>query len=395
MSICRFVRWSFIFLTCQVLWTSGVSAAADNEGGAIRDARAFARALPASEPSGYDFHLLYSFPAGASPTAGLNSVNGMLYGTDTDSNNAGDVFAATTSGTVTVLHHFAGVPDGAVPDALTVADGQLYGVTERGGNAGPHDPTGCGTVFAVAFSGSETMRSPFSCAQSSFPNGKLVRYNGALFGETFNGGAHDSGTFFVAHDDGTKNIIYSFPGYPNDEPPEYGLTALGGTFYGISDGSREEIFAILPTGAEKVIYTFSNPCCGRVFPTNRLTAVNGVLYGTTGAGGANGGPTVYSLTPSGSLTVLAELSTIGGLDPSSPLIAMGGALYGTTQSGGKYYHGMIYKLTDAGVLTVLYSFRGSDGSGPAGDLVEIGRSLYGTTKSGGANNGGTLYRITP
>jgi uncharacterized repeat protein (TIGR03803 family) len=395
MSTRSFVRCSVLFVGCQLLWTSGVSANPSISGGTVRDARAFAWTLPGNESSGYDFHLLYNFPAGSTP-AGLNSFNGMLYGTDTDQNQAGDAFAATTSGVVTVLHHFTGVPDGAVPQALTVADGRLYGVTEFGGKTDSNNPAGCGTFFAIALSGSETMRSAFDCAVSTFPTGKLARYNGAFYGETFSGGANRYGTFFVAHDDGTKETLFSFPGRPDAEPPLFGLTELDGAFYGISPGegnSRQEIFAILPTGAETVVHTF--PYQKGYFPNNRLTAVNGVLYGTTDGGGTNDYGTAFSLTPSGAFAVLAQFETIGVASLSSPLIAMGGALYGTSGSGGKYKKGLIFKLTYAGVLTVLYSFAGPNGADPEGPLTEIGGSLYGTTQSGGANNGGVLYSITP
>jgi uncharacterized repeat protein (TIGR03803 family) len=239
------------------------------------------------------------------------------------------------------------------------------------------------------------MRSPFGCAVS-YPTGKLARYNGAFYGETFSGGANHFGTFFVAHDDGTKEILFSFPGRPDAEPPSYGLTELDGTFYGMSGGdnnSPPEVFAISPTGAETVVHTFPNHQADYVI--NRLTAVNGVLYGTTTGGGTYGYGTAFSLTPSGAFAVFAQFETIGVASPSSPLIAMGGALYGTSGTGGKYKKGVIFKLTYGGVLTVLYSFAGPNGADPEGELTQIGGSLYGTTQSGGANNGGVLYSITP
>jgi uncharacterized repeat protein (TIGR03803 family) len=386
MLILRAVRCSIVYVAFQLLCSGGATADPRTVSGV---SRAITRTTSVDRSSSSDFATLYGFPAGWFSQFGLNSVNGMLYGTN-DGNGAGDVFSATTSGTVDVLYHFSGVPDGSFPWQLTVADGQLYGVTGIGGDVAPHESRGCGTVFAVAFSGSETMSSPFNCTGGISPFDKLVRYNGALFGVTRSGGANGSGTFFVAHHDGTKKILYSFPA---TEPPDSGLTELGGVFYGFAGGlgGHGEIVALLPTGAERVVYTF----LGRLGSAHRLISANGVLYGTTLGGGKNGDGTIFSITPSGSLTVLADLGTIGGVEPSSPLVAMGGALYGTTLQGGKYDDGLVFKLTYAGVFTAIHSFSGRDGNTPSGDLTEIGRSLYGTTEQGGANNSGALYRITP
>ena len=88
---------------------------------------------------------------GAYPEAGLNSLNGVLYGTT----SGGTVFRVTTAGNELVLHNFGGYLDGSTPVAgLTNLRGTLYGTTLAGGGSGCGG-NGCGTVFSITASGIE------------------------------------------------------------------------------------------------------------------------------------------------------------------------------------------------------------------------------------------------
>jgi uncharacterized repeat protein (TIGR03803 family) len=102
--------------------------------------------------------VLYDFAGGAdgaTPYAGPIEANGELYGTTLGndvSSDQGTVFAVGLSGAGHVLHRFHGGRDGASPSAGLVAlNGMLYGTTENGGGsgAGCSDTSGCGTVFAI------------------------------------------------------------------------------------------------------------------------------------------------------------------------------------------------------------------------------------------------------
>jgi uncharacterized repeat protein (TIGR03803 family) len=68
----------------------------------------------------------------------------------------------------------------------------------------------------------------------------------------------------------------------------YGTTSGGGDAN--NDGT---VFGITTSGSEKVLHSFGSD--GSV-PDASLTDVNGVLYGTTVAGGANNKGTVFSLS---------------------------------------------------------------------------------------------------
>src|ERR1022692_1187444 len=140
-----------------------------------------------------------------------------------------------------------------------------------------------------------------------------------------------------------------------------------------------------------------------------VQASNGDLYGTTVAGGANGGGTVFKIAPNGTETTLYSLCAQGypncpdGYEPYAGLVqATNGELYGTTTYGGSrtnypcdFFHGCgtVFKITPSGTLTTLYSFCSQnecpDGDWPTAGLVQATNGdLYGT-------NVGTVFKITP
>jgi hypothetical protein len=116
---------------------------------------------------------------------------------------------------------------------------------------------------------------------------------------------------------------------------------------------------------------------------------------------------VFSLTPSGKLTVLHAFE--GGADgelPSASLTNLAGTLYSTTVSNGAdcaiNVCGTVFSLTPAGTESVVYAFGDvPDGEEPLTDgLTNVGGTLYGTTAGGnsaGICNGGwgTVFSVTP
>jgi uncharacterized repeat protein (TIGR03803 family) len=131
-------------------------------------------------------------------------------------------------------------------------------------------------------------------------------------------------------------------------------------------------------------------------PNELVQARNGKFYGTTYGGGANGGGTVFAITPEGKLT---RLQNFGFSDsPTDGLVqASDGNFYGTTLVGGAYGYGSIFEITPAGRLNTLYNFcvNCADGGIPNGLVQGSNGNFYGTTSSGGADDGGTVFEITP
>jgi uncharacterized repeat protein (TIGR03803 family) len=358
--------------------------------------------------------VVYSFAGGndgANPQAGLLKVTGVLYGTTASggANGHGTVFAIPSFRPEITLYSFAGYPyDGADPAASLInVNGTLYGTTYAG------SANNDGTVFSITPSGTETVLHSFAGSpyDGAHPAG-LINVKGTLYGTTASGGANDLGTVFslAPTPSGTETTLYSFAGGNDGASPKAGLINVKGTLYGTtslggancgSSGGCGTVFAITPSGAETVLYTFGGGTDGR-YPVAGLINVKGKLYGTTFLGGANCGTrggcgTVFAVTPSGAEAVLHSFA--GGSDGANPhagLINVKGTLYGTTSSGGGNGDGTVFAIPSFGSETVLHSFAGdSDGANPQAGLINVNGTLYGTTELGGANNDGTVFSLAP
>jgi uncharacterized repeat protein (TIGR03803 family) len=200
--------------------------------------------------------------------------------------------------------------------------------------------------------------------------------------------------------------LYSFKGGSGDgASPEAGLMNVKGTLYGTTSAGGANnygtVFSISPSGTETVLYSFKGGSGDGRYPYAGLLNVNGTLYGTTDEGGAKDDGTVFAITRSGKETALYRFKG-GSKDGSRPvagLINVKGTLYGETPlggNGGGAGNGTVFSITPFGVETVLYRFKGGSGDGesPLGELVNVNSTLYGTTNGGGANENGTVFWIT-
>jgi len=142
--------------------------------------------------------VLYSFTGeadGAIPESGvIRDSAGNLYGTtELGGTGQGVVFKVETTGTETVLYTFAGGADGGWPEAAGVirdSAGNLYGTTAFGGDLSCNTPYGCGVVFKVDTSGTETVLYSFTGGtDGAFPKTGVIRDPvGNLYGTTDFGG---------------------------------------------------------------------------------------------------------------------------------------------------------------------------------------------------------------
>jgi uncharacterized repeat protein (TIGR03803 family) len=335
--------------------------------------------------------VLHSFSGedGSDLYAGLiGDAAGNLYGTTAiggvvstacPSRNCGVVFKLGPTGTETVLHTFAGYPtDGANPFAALLRDaaGNLYGTTNAGGAFSPCFQTlfnnGCGTVFEVSATGTET-----------------VLYS-------FSGGADGADPFAELIRDAAGNL--------------YGTTVGGGPS-SVCGGGCGTVFKLSPSGTETVLHTFSGGADGGAPVAGLIRDAAGNLYGTTTSGGSvnrlclGDGDTcgvVFRLSPTGTETVLHSFTRGDGANPNAGLIAdSAGNLYGTTEFGGAYGRGVVFELSRCDSapsgydFKVLYSFTGgADGAFPIARLVrDATGNLYGTTYLGGTYDYGVVFRL--
>jgi uncharacterized repeat protein (TIGR03803 family) len=370
---------------------------------------------------------------GADPEAALIDLNGTLYGTTAGggsgggsgcfSDGCGTIFDVTTSGAEHVLYSFQGGTDGDAPYAgLTNVKGTLYGITSFGGANGCYYNLGCGTIFKVSTSGSEKVIYSFQGGtDGSNPEAGLLNVNGTLYGTTRVGGTgpcryivgsvSGCGTIFAVSPSGAEQVLYSFQSGADGAGPFAGLINVSGTLYGTTAGGGASgdgtVFKVSTSGVEHVLYAFKGGPDG-YSPFTALINVKGTLYGTTEVGGGSGGfGTVFDVSTSGAERVLYSFkSGTDGADPYAALTDVKGRLYGTTSEGGgsgcrasTYGCGTIFEVSTSGTEHVLYRFKGGkDGAYPAASLLAVGGALYGTAASGGrgaSGGNGTIFKAVP
>jgi len=248
----------------------------------------------------------------------------------------------------------------------------------------------------------------FSYSDGAHPYAGLINVNNTLYGTTENGGPSSAGTVFAMSVSGKKeSVLHSFGTGVDGLYPESGLIYVNGSLYGTTyNGGASKggtVFAVSTSGVESVLHSFE-ACCGTgtdgSYPNNAgLVNVDGVLYGTTGTGGAyacyssqQGCGTVFAVNTSGVESVIH--SFVGGFNdgdyPLAGLIYVNSDLYGTTENGGTSNGGTVFAVSTSGVESVLHSFgSGTDGSRPQASLIDMNGTLYGTTSVGGTGGGGT------
>lgn len=338
-----------------------------------------------------------------------------FYGTASSggTSNAGLVFSMSASGVETVLHNFAGGADGATPYGVLISDkaGNLYGTTTAGG------ASGTGTVFEVTGDTETVLYSFAGGRDGAVPEAGLVPdASGNLYGTTSQGGSSGNGTVFELAAPKTKgaawteSVLYSFGRGTDGSVPVggvsfdsagnlYGTTSAGGT-YGFGT-----VFQLVAgdAWAENILYSFQNANDGAVPYAGLISDKSGNLYGAATEGGANGGGTVFELTPSKDSWTFNVLYSVPGWGISGSfrnvVLDASGNLYGTTHCDGEYNSGTVYELTPSGgawTYSLLYTFTGgTDGLYSVSNLVASQNKLYGTTLYGGANGNGVVYEITP
>lgn len=210
-----------------------------------------------------------------------------------------------------VLLRFPGSgKDGASPQAgLISVNGTFYGTTYRGGNNSCYDNLGCGIVFKLSTSGKETVLYRFKGgSDGANPIAGLVSVKGVLYGATQLGGASGDGTIFKVSLSGHESVVYSFKGGTDGANPYASLIVVNGTLYGTTyyggTGSRcgsstcGTVFKATTSGSESVLHSFKGGDDG-ANPWGSLLFVSPTFYGTTSADGPSADGTVFSMDKSG------------------------------------------------------------------------------------------------
>ncbi len=365
----------------------------------------------------------------------------------------------------TVIHRFTGLSgEGAYPQGgIVLYNGALFGSTSGGGDTAC--PNGCGTVFQLtppAIPGgawSETQLLVFKNGNSGFaPSGPPVAANPNTLYATASHAANDAPrpgsaqgpvggvVFRLTRPAGgtgpwTQKIIHHFEAAHLDGDTPAGKLTLGpgGVLYGVtfSGGKCNQgtVFQLTPPKgaqpgwAETLLHEFGATATGCDYDDGEqlvagLTAVNGVLYGTTRGGTSLGCGTAFAITP-GAVPVYQKIYVFGqtsadACSPQAPVrVDAKGVVFGSTAFGGgapastecAFGCGAIYALTPQAAgqpyqARVIYGFSGgTDGSVPRTNLIgSPGSFLTGITSHGGVASDtgqpdytsfGTLFRIRP
>jgi uncharacterized repeat protein (TIGR03803 family) len=216
--------------------------------------------------AGWTYSVLYNFTGagdGGSPLGGLIfDSSGNLYGTTAEgggnSGSPGVVFKLSPSisgeWSETVLHAFSQT-DGASPVGSLLFDraGNLFGVTQRGGNLSGCGNLGCGVAYELSPNSSggwtETVILTFQPGTSgnggsggALPEFGLVLHRGSLYGTTLSGGSSSYGVVFrlssTKSGGWNETVLHTFNGslYGGAEPTAPIMFDASGNLFGTAAG---------------------------------------------------------------------------------------------------------------------------------------------------------------
>lgn len=349
--------------------------------------------------AGGNFAVLYSFSAGGSNGTGnqphhnamllrdATLIGAALYGGNQDNDQPDRVTGDLTSD---------------APPTNQVGNGTLFTIGTDGASY---------QVMLGLDGGSTAPSLPHSPPALS-PDGRT------LYGMTSAGGAHDSGTLYALGSDGAGfRLLHSFDAKDGDQPHgvvsfDSAGNLLGMTRHGGSPASGKGAGVIfhyeLASGTYRVLHTFvaDQSDDGDTNDHGFLTLVDGVAYGTTELGGSARAGVLFAIGEDGTgFTIVHAFGVTpdDGQRPFGSLLLLNGWLYGTTTAGGANGDGTLFRLRPSdGRYELLASFdRATSGSLPEDNVVPSadGRLLFGLTQAGGVNDPdatsyyGTVFRF--
>jgi uncharacterized repeat protein (TIGR03803 family) len=294
--------------------------------------------LSPNSHGGWTESILYSFTGsngdGGNPnTDVVFDSKGNLYGTTWSGGQynksgcylgCGVVFRLTPNHdgtwTETLIHVFAGAPDGSYPASAVVldVDGNVYGTTEYGGTetCAGGSFRGCGSVYKLAPNSgggwTESLVYSFHRFQGTAQSplgGFLLTADGLILGTSSVGGNGYGAVYQLAQSGKgwEQTVLYRFYGAPDGRSPigrlavgpngsVYGATALGGPLLKDNYGTVFEVRQVNGRWRERVLFGCNseayNPQAGPIVDSK------GRVYGTL-AGSSYGGNfgAVYEIIP--------------------------------------------------------------------------------------------------
>lgn len=298
-------------------------------------------------PSGKET-VLYSFTGGADGANPLFSLfrdaAGNLYGTTElgGASGLGTVFELTKGGKESVLYSFTGGADGCYPTGGLLRDtaGNWYGTAEECG------ASEVGTLFKLSKNGTLTVLHAFAGSpDGAYPafTTPLMDKAGNLYGVTEEGGLDNYGAVYQMSKSSKKvKVLYSFAGGTTDGCDVFGnpLMDKNGNLYGTANACGPShvgiVWRVSKKDKETILHSFGGGSSDGSEPIGGVIMdAKGNLYGTTYQGGSANLGTAYKLSKSGTVTLLHTFTGSDGDYLYSALIQDAtGSFYGTTLYGG-------------------------------------------------------------
>jgi uncharacterized repeat protein (TIGR03803 family) len=323
--------------------------------------------------------------------------DGNLYSTtEFGGTNGGTVFSVTPSGTLTVVNNIGFVPRSGV---TLGTDGNFYGTDLDGGPQNCNGGfAGCGEVYKITPAGVETVLHIFTdLGDGAFPfSAPIEGTDGKFYGTA--SGVSGLSTAYSVTSDGVFTLLHTFTAAEGQYVYAGLVQGTDGNFYGVAWAGGPPpgwgtIFKMTPAGAVTVLHNFTNTDGAQPsYPLIQLS--DGNFYGVALQSGFTG--CIFKITSNGTYTVLHSFAStaLEGENPSSSLVqATDGKLYGVCANGGTLGGGTIYSITTTGTFSVLYNFDGNNNTNGDHPQSPLRQNTNGTLY-GGTNNGGTSTNCT-
>lgn len=319
----------------------------------------------------------------------------------------------TSTSPESILYNF-GAPhsgDAYGPSADLVIDstGNLYGTSFNGG------ANNTGAVFKISPTGNEAILHSFGPAGTTSdgtgPLSLALDGSGNLYGTTQNGGSNGSGTVFKISSSGNETILYSFSQGTLIYGRRLTIDSYGNLFLAIAGNTNGgtsafgEVLKITPSGTLSTLANFNSMGSEARPNTGVVMDGNGNLYGAAdvsnlangyGLCGIGSVESSFKVAPSGAISPVCGPNSYSGFPAlSEPMIDSSGNIYVTSSNS----NGAIYKITPSLAVFTLYSFSGDKNSSNTiyhSDLaIDSSGNLYGTTSNDGVNGVGSVFKLTP
>ncbi len=304
--------------------------------------------------------------------------------------------------TFSVLYNAPGGNGVSSPAAEAIAQGRngdMYTTSDQGG-------TIYGTLFSFTAGGAVSIVDDTNFGYFTL-SGATLGADGDLYGSDQDGGTGLCGTagcgrIYKVSPTGTLTVLHNFVGTDGEDPHAPPILGTNGKYYGTTPGSSagsgiSTAYSVTSSGTFTLLHTFAY-AEGQLVYGGLVQGSDGNLYGVSASGGANGLGTIFKMTTAGVVTVLHSWDGTDGNGSYWPLIqASDGNFYGVTYIGGANNEGVIFKITASGTYTVLHSLNNANGDGqsPNSSLVQgTDSKLYGVTAQGPAGVFGTVFSIT-